>query len=248
MTDSERVTSVQERLLKLNTRLHVTDSMFVGDRNRMSQFLSRQGGLIHIDFWENGMCWHGQYLPNEDKVSLALYLWNDLRLNSNEIEKEIPEIQFPASRKKIEAGNQEYISWRWQEEVKNAVIRSKAEAELIELLSKNPIVNKLMTFHQLWDFGLSRQIGNYGGLMGNDLPRATIMDGDITVRTPEQALAYHVKGATECIGKGTAKEAVKFIENHLPEGIDWAEYQTLEQYEERVKKQEYFNKSKGSDK
>jgi hypothetical protein len=232
----EKVASIQDGLLKLNTKLTVSESMFVKDKNRMSQFLtSFADGSISIDFWENGMCWHSQFLFDADKVSLAAYLWNDLRLNSDEIEKQISEIKFPIQRKKIEISNQEYIKWHWQNEVDNIKYKSKSEVALIELLSKNNIVNKLMTFHQLWDFGLSRYIGASGKNLKNDLLRATITDEIIIVRTEQQAVMHNWQRAQDCIGQGSPKEAFILIVDNLPAGIDWAEYQTLEQHEQRTK-------------
>jgi hypothetical protein len=231
----EKVESIQGRLLKLGTKLIVTESMFVKDKNRMSQFLtSFQDGSISIDFWENGICWHSQFLFDTDKVSLAAYLWNDLRMSSDEIEKQISEIKFPISRKKIELSNQEYIKWHWQNSVDNTKYKSKNEVELVSLLSQDEKVNKLMTFHQLWDLGLSRYIGERGENLKNDLLRATITDDNIIVRTEQQALTHNWQGTKDCIGQGGPKAAYTLIVDNLPTNIDWAEYQTLEQYEQRT--------------
>lgn len=233
----EKVASIQDGLLKLNTKLAVTESMFVKDKNRMSQFLtSFADGSISIDFWENGMCWHSQFLFDTDKVSLAAYLWNDLRVNSDEIEKQISEIKFPVERKKIEISNQEYIKWHWQQQVDNTNYKSKNEIELVRLLSQDNRVNKLMTFHQLWDLGLSRYIGESGENLKNDLVRATITDDNIIVRTEQQAVTHIWDGTQECIGQGNPKEAYTLIVDNLPTDIDWAEYQTLEQYEQRTER------------
>ncbi len=231
----EKVTSIQDGLLKLNTKLTVTESMFVKDKNRMSQFYtSFADGSISIDFWENGMCWHCQFLFDTDKVSLAAYLWNDLRVNSDEIEKQISEIRFPVQRKKIEISNQEYIKWHWQNSVDNTKYKSKNEIELVRLLSQDNRVNKLMTFHQLLDLGLSRYIGENGDDLKNDLLRATITDDNIIVRTEKQAVTNIWDGTIDCIGQGNPEEAYKLIVDNLPSDIDWAEYQTIEQYEQRT--------------
>lgn len=231
----ERVASIQEGFLKLNTKLTVTENMFVKDRNRMSQFYtSFADGSISIDFWENGMCWHSQFLFDTDKVSLAAYLWNDLRANSDEIERQIAEIKFPVKRKKIEINNREYIKWHWQDAVDKAEFRSKNDIELVRLLSKDERVNKLMTFRQLWDLGFSRYIGESGEDLKNDLLRATITDDTIFVRTEQQATAAIWQGTQACIGQGGPEEAYALIVNNLPTDIDWGEYQTLEQYEQRT--------------
>lgn len=231
----EKVASIQDGLLKLNTRLTITESMFVKDKNRMSQFYtSFEDGSISMDFWENGMCWHSQFLFNIDKVTLAAYLWNDLRVNSDEIEKQISEIKFPVQRKKIEISNQEYIKWHWQNSINNTKYKSKNEIELVKLLSQDNRVNKLMTFHQLWDLGLSRYIGECGEVLKNDLLRATITDDNIIVRTEKQAVTRIWDGTIDCIGQGNPEEAYKLIVDNLPSDIDWAEYQTLEQYEQRT--------------
>lgn len=231
----DKSTSIQEGLLKLNTKLHVSESMFVRDRNRMSQFYtSFADGSTSIDFWENGMCWHSQFLYDKDKVSLAAYLWNDLRFNSDEIERQIPEIQFPIERKRIEISNQEYIKWHWQNLIHDTRFKSKNEVELIALLSNDKKVNKLMTFHQLEDFGLSRHIGAWGDNLKNDLLRTSLFDDQIIVRTEQQAIAHHSEGKFESVGKGSPQEAYAIIMDELPADIDWAEYQTLEQYEQRT--------------
>jgi hypothetical protein len=73
----------------------------------MSQFYtSFADSSSSIDFGEKGMCWHSQFLFDTDKVSLAAYLWNDLRVNSDEIERQIHEINFPIHRTKIQ-----FLNW-----------------------------------------------------------------------------------------------------------------------------------------
>lgn len=231
----EKIDSIQDGLVKLNSKLKLTESFFVKEKNRMSQFTSlADDGSIHIDFWENGICWHSQTLPNNQKVSLASYLWNELRFNSDEIERQIPEIQFPLKRKKIEISNVEYIKWHWQNLLDNTKYISQNEIELVKLLSKDSTTNKLMTFHQLWDLGLSRYIGEQGDELNNDLLRASITDDTIFVRTEEQAIQHNWRGTQDCLGQGNPKEAYKIILDNLPFDIDWAEYQTLEQYETRI--------------
>ncbi len=232
---SEKIDSIQDGLVKLNSELKLTENYFVKEKNRMSQFTSlADDGSIHIDFWENGICWHSQTLPNTQKVSLATYLWNDLRFNSDEIERQIPEIQFSLKRKKIEISNVEYIKWHWQNLLDNTKYKSQNEIELVKLLSKDSTASKLMTFYQLWDFGLSRYIGDMGDDLNNDLLRASITDETIVVRTEEQAIQHNWKGTQDCLGQGNPKEAYKIIIDNLPIDIDWAEYQTLEQYETRM--------------
>lgn len=227
--------SIQDGLLKLNSKLEINENLFVKDKNRMSQFTNLMGdGSIHIDFWENGICWHSQTLAGSEKVSLATYLWNELRLNSDEIETQIPEIKFPLKRKKIEISNIEYIKWHWQNLLDNTKYKTQNEIELLILLSKDHSASKLMTFYQLWDFGLSRFIGEQGEELKNDLLRATISDENIFVRTEEQAIQNNWKGTKDCIGQGNPQEACKLIVDNLPSDIDWAEYQTLEQYEKQM--------------
>lgn len=237
ITRPEKAMTIQEGLIKLNSRLTLIEDFVVTDKNRQSQiFTGSADGSTTIDFWENGMYWHSQALSDLSQVTIAIYLWNDLRTDSHEIEKEIPEIKFPLSRKKIEIANEEYIKWHWQNLTKTTEHRSANEIELIEFLRQNNTLNRLMTFHQLWDFGLSRNIGNYGDSLKNDLLRATIKDEIIEVRTEEQAIKHLWKGTNDCLGKGNPQEAYKLIVDNLPSNLSWAEYQTLEQFLERTQK------------
>jgi hypothetical protein len=160
-------------------------------------------------------------------------LWNDLRENSDIIEQQVPLVHFPTKRKQIEISNQHYIKWHWDNLVYG---ENKLESELIRLLKENAAITKLMTFHQLWDFGLSRYIGNYGDKLKNDLLRAKVQNHIIEVRTEEMAANDYGKGVQNSIGKGDAKIAYKFIVDNLPSDLGWAEYQTLEQFIKRTQK------------
>ena len=76
----------------------------------------------------------------------------------------------------------------------------------VELLKQNEVTNKLMTFNQLWDFGLSSYIGEYGEQPKNDLLRTTITDKKIVVKTEKQAINRIWKGEKESIGNGIPKK------------------------------------------
>ncbi|WP_343306974.1 hypothetical protein AAHN97_07660 [Chitinophaga niabensis] len=223
---------IQNELTRLNSRLPLENGFLISDKNRQSQIITGLAdGSISIDFWENGICWHTQLLKDIPAATNAAYLWNDIRENSGFIEKEIPSVLFPEKRKQIEISSQQYIKWHWQHLVYG---NTKTENEFIELLKDNSTITKLMTFHQLWDFGLSRHIGNYGNDLKNDLLRAKIQDKIIEVRTEEMARDDYGKGVHNCIGKGDAPTAYKLIVDNLPADLDWAEYQTLEQYLNRT--------------
>lgn len=225
---------IQNELEKLNSRLVLDHGYLLTDKNRQSQIqLGYVDGSISADFWENGICWHSQFFKDISSLTLAVYLWNDLRESSSFIEKKVPSVIFPDKRKQIEISNQQYIKWHWN----NLVYGDSAlESELISLLKTDSEVTKLMTFTQLWDFGLSRYIGNYGSNLKNDLLRAKIKDGVIEVRTEEMARNDYGKGEKKYIGKGDAKNAYKLLKENLPKDIGWAEYQTLEQYISRTEK------------
>ena len=228
--------SIQNELIKLNSRLTLEDGFVVADMNRQSQIMTGFiDGPISIDFWENGICWHSQFSTDLPAVTLAADLWNDIRENSDFIEKQIPLFRFPEKRKQIEKSNQEYIKWHWQNEVNR---ESPLGNELIKLLRENSTISRLMTFHQLWDFGLSSYIGRYGEHLKNDLLRAKVLDDIIEVRTEEMAANDYGKGAKNAIGKGDARTTYKLIVENLPSDLGWAEYQTLEQYIARTKKHE----------
>lgn len=236
ISQPERVESIQERLVNIGSDLTIEDSMFVKVDNRMSQLItSMADGTTNVDFWENGMCWHSFSTKNLDGVAKAIHLWNKERATSNFIENEITELIFPTKFKMIEKSNQDYIKWHWNDLIKNSSHRSKNEIKLIELLSENDLTNKLMTFNQLWDFGFSRYIGEFGEQLKNDLIRATIQENQITVKTEEQGVNSIWKGEKESIGSGTPHEAYELIIDNLPKDIGWAEYQTLEQYKQRIK-------------
>ncbi len=232
----EKVESIQERLIRIGSDLIIEDSMFVKVENRMSQLItSMADGTTNVDFWENGMCWNSYSTKNLDEIALVIHLWNKERGNSKTIENQITELTFPTQLKMIEKSNQDYIRWHWNNLIENSTHRSENEITLIKLLSKNDVTNKLMTFNQLWDFGLSRYIGEYGDELKNNLIRATIRESEVIVKTEKQAVNSIWKGEMESIGSGTPHKAYEIIIDNLPENIDWAEYQTLEQYKERIK-------------
>jgi hypothetical protein len=234
ITRPDKSLTIQNGLEKLNSRLVLQYGFLLTDKNRQSQIQAGYvDGSISADFWENGICWHSQFFNDITKLTFAVYLWNDLRECSTFIEKEISSVKFPEKRKQIEISNQKYIKWHWDNLVYGD---TTLESELISLLKRNSDVTKLMTFNQLWDFGFSRYIGNYGKDLNNDLLRAKIQDGIIEVRTEEMARNDYGKGVKNCIGKGDAKTAYKLIIDHLPTDLDWAEYQTLEQYISRTEK------------
>lgn len=234
ITRPDKSLTIQNELIKLNSRLTLEHGFVIADMNRQSQIMTGfEDGSISIDFWENGICWHSQFLRDLQTVTLAAYMWNDLRENSDVIEKQIPLIHFPEQRKQIEISNRQYIRWHWDNLVHSD---NNLENELIALLKENTTITKLMTFHQLWDFGLSRYIGNYGDNLKNDLLRAKVQDNIIEVRTEEMAANDYGKGEQNSIGKGDAKTAYKLIVDNLSSDLDWAEYQTLEQFIARTQK------------
>lgn len=236
ITRPDKSLIIQNELIRLNSRLSLEHEFIISDRNRQSQIITGfEDGSISVDFWENGICWHSQFLKDISIATIAVYLWNDIRENSNFIEKEISLVQFSDKRKQIEMSSQQYIKWHWQNLVHS---NTAAEIELIKLLKENSTIIKLMTFHQLWDLGLSRYIGNYGSDLKNDLLRAKIQDDIIEVRTEEMARDDYRKGEQNCIGKGDAQTAYRLIVDNLPTNTDWAKYQTLEQYLNRTAKSE----------
>ena len=236
ITRPEKSMTIQEGLIKLKSGLTLIEDFAVKKYNRQSQIYSfPDDNLVSIDFWENGICWHSQSNIDIPKATLAIYLWNDLRTNSIEIEKEIPDIRFSESRKRIEISNESYIKWHWQNLVDKTENKFANEKDLLKLLSRDSKVNKLMSFHQLWDFGLSRYIGEYGDSLKNDLLRAKIKENNVEVRTEEQAANRISNGSKDCLGKGDPKQAYKLIIENLPGDIGWAEYQTLDQFIDRTK-------------
>lgn len=236
VSQPEKVESIQERLLKIGSDLNIEDSMFVKVDNRMSQlFTSMADGTTNINFWENGICWHSFSTKNLDAIATAIHLWNKERATSNSIENEVAELTFPTQLKMIEKSNEDYIKWHWNNLINNSAHRSKNEIKLIKLLSKNKLTNKLMTFNQLWDFGLSRYIGDFGEQLKNDLIRATIQENKITVKREKQAVNSIWKGEKGSIGSGTPNEAYELIISNLPKDIGYAKYQTIEEYKQRIK-------------
>lgn len=236
VSSPEKVESIQEKLLSIGSDLIIEEQMFAKVDNRKSQLItSLANGTISVDFWENGICWHSYSTKNLEGAAIAIQLWNKERATSNFIENEISELAFPTSLKMIEKSNQDYIQWHWNNLITNSPYRSVNEINLIKLLSENELTNKLMTFNQLWDFGLSRYIGEFGDKLKNDLVRATIQENEITVKTAEQAVNSIWKGAKESIGSGSPFEAYELIIENLPKDISWAEYQSLEQYKQRIK-------------
>lgn len=234
----EKVNSIQDGLSKLTSKLIIIDNMLVVDRNRHSQIYSSfADDSISIDFWENGVCWHSAFLKDISKVSLALYLWNDIRTSSDRIEHEIPELKFPVKRKKIEKGNQEYIKWHWDNLVKTRNFQFAEETLLFELLAKDERINKLMTFDSLWYFGLSEYIGEYGNNLKNDLPLIEIRNERFHILSHEQA---NLKFKGELNDTKTVtdsyKKAYEFLQELLPTEISWAEYQTVEEFDSRINK------------
>jgi hypothetical protein len=234
ITRPDKSLTIQNELIKLNSKLTLEHGFVIADMNRQSQIMTGfEDGSISIDFWENGICWHSQFLKDLETVTLVAYLWNDLRENSDAIEKQVSLIHFPEKRKQIEISNQQYIKWHWDNLVYGD---NNLENELIGLLKESSTITRLMTFHQLWDFGLSRYIGNYGNNLKNDLLRAKVQDNIIEVRTEEMASNDYGKGEKSSIGKGNAKTAYKLIVDNLPSDLGWAEYQTVEQFIARTQK------------
>lgn len=220
---------IQEELIKLNSQIVLNTQSWVKEKNRYSQFNLHGEGRVYVDLWENGMCWYSRIYNDISQAARVLYLWNDVRANSNEIEQAMPGTVFPEERKMIEAGNEAYLAWRWQNYLAGDHLKD-SEAELIALLSQDEVTRRLMPFSQLWDIGLSRYIGDHGDDIKNDLLRARVVKDGFVVCTEDQADFSKNPGLKEYLGKGNAQQAFTIIKNNLPDDLGWAHYQTLEQY------------------
>lgn len=177
-----------------------------------------------VDFWENGINWMGvQGVSIPDQARL-LYYWNELRLDSTEIEDRVDGIRFPIARKKIEQGEEAYLDWFWQQQIRKDDARF---GQLIELLASHDRTCRLVSYIELRDLCLSRSIGEVNGVMLNDLPRIRITDEwEFEVRTPAMAVAeYNGEEPREFLGKGNAHEAFEIVLQNLPPDLGPAQYQ-----------------------
>ena len=177
----------------------------------------------YIDFWENGMKWLGVDEVHDDHVkAILLHFWLELRLNSEEIEKRVPGIEFPVSRKKIEEGEASFLDWYW----KNLLSRGDRRfGRLIELFASNDRTRRLMSFTRLRDFAFSNRIPPKEN--NSILPFVRITDNF------DYEVVIHMgivdeDGETQprrVVGKGNADQVYEMFLNYLPPNVGMARYE-----------------------
>lgn len=209
---------------ELNKCLHALGSNIVV-QDRMVTVGSRSCQVFgrYIDFWENGMKWMGvDNVKDIKQMADLMFYWLDIKLNSSEIEHLVPGINFPESRKKIEAGEEQFLDWYWQNLMER---RDRRFGPIIELFASNPRTRKLMSFTRLRDFGLSRIIPP--NEQRTDLPFVRINDNW------EYEVHVHIgildqdAGPRKCLGKGNADQAFEMVLAYLPGNVGVARYYDL---------------------
>lgn len=178
----------------------------------------------YIDFWENGMKWLGVDNVTDDRVkAILLHFWLELRLNSEEIERRVPGIEFPVSRKKIEEGEESFLDWYWQ----NLLARGDRRfGRLIELFASNERTRRLMSFTRLRDFAFSNRIPpNESNSL---LPFVRITDSyDFQVVICMGIVDED--GETQprrVVGTGNAEQVYEMVLNYMPPNIGMARYES----------------------
>lgn len=194
----------------------------VSMRNRQCQVFGK-----YLDFWENGMKWLGVDLVENERVrAILLHFWLELRLNSDEIEARVPNIQFPLSRKKIEEGEASFLDWYWQ----NLMARGDRRfGRLIELFGSNERTRKLMSFTHRRDFAFSNRIPPKDG--NSVLPFVRISDNfDYEVHVNIGIVDDDGNSQPRRIlGRGNAEEVYEMVLNYLPPNIGMARYEWYEE-------------------
>jgi hypothetical protein len=192
-------------------------------RNRSCQVFGR-----YIDFWENQMKWLGvDCVKDEREMAYLLHYWLELRLDSDEIERRIPGIEFPESRKKIEEGEASFLNWYWQ----NLLSRQdKRFGRLIELFASNERTRRLMSFTRLRDFMFSNRIPPKE--CGAPLPFVRITDNwEFEVHVNSFAIVDDEEDTVprSVLGKGNADQVFELVLNYLPPSVGMARYEWLEE-------------------
>ncbi len=212
---------INAELIKLGASFAVNGRR-IAVQNRSCQVFGR-----YIDFWENGMKWLGvDCVKNDKQMAELLYFWLDLRLNSTGIEQRVPNIQFPESRKKIEEGEDSFLSWYWDN------LRDKKDrrfGNLIDLFSKNERTRKLMSFTRLRDFIFSNRIPPLNH--NTPFPLVRITDNsDFEVHVNIGIVDDEgVTRPRRIVGKGTADEVFAIVLDCIPDNIGTARYEWIEE-------------------
>ena len=191
-------------------------------RNRHCQVFGR-----YLDFWENGMKWLGVDDIRDERVrAIVIHFWLELRLNSEEIERRVPGIQFPESRKKIEEGEASFLDWYWKNLMKRG---DRRFGKLIELFASNERTRNLMFFTRLRDFAFSNRIPPKDS--SSMLPFVRITDDfDFEVHV-NMGIVDDEDDAQprRILGKGNAKQVFEMVLNYLPPNIGMARYEWYEE-------------------
>lgn len=211
-------TELNKELRALGSNIVVTDRM-VTCGHRSCQVFGR-----YIDFWENGMRWMGvDNVQDIPQMATLLFYWLDLKLNSSDIEHLVPGISFPEGRKKIEAGEEQFLDWYWQNLIDR---RDRRFGRIIELFASNPRTRKLMSFTRLRDFGLSRIIPP--NEQRTDLPFVRINDNWEYEVHVHIGILDQESSPRKCLGKGNAEQAFEMVLAYLPGNVGVARYCDLQ--------------------
>ncbi len=173
------------------------------------------------------MRWLGVDDVADDRVkAILLHFWLELHLNSAEIEKRVPGIEFPVSRKKIEEGEASFLDWYWQN------LRSRGDrrfGKLIELFAANDRTRRLMSFTRLRDFAFSNRIPPKETV--NVLPFVRITD-NFDFEVVISMGIVDDEGQTQprrVVGIGNAEEVYEMVLNYLPPNVGMARYESVEE-------------------
>jgi hypothetical protein len=205
---------LNKELRALGSRIVVADRM-VTVGNRSCQVFGR-----YIDFWENGMKWLGvDGVKDIRQMAQLMICWLEKQMNSSAIEDQIPAIQFPESRKKMEAGEEQFLDWYWQNLIER---RDRRFGRIIELFANNPRTRRLMSFTRLRDFGFSRIIPPHE--QRTDLPFVRVNDNWEYEVHVHIGILDQESSPRKCLGKGNAEEAYQMVLDYLPGNIGTARY------------------------
>lgn len=177
----------------------------------------------YVDFWENGIEWLGVDGITDVKVQARLiFEWCERCANSEKMEALMPDVQFPLSRKKIEAGEIEFLDWHWEN------LKTKHDnrfAKIIDLFSKNEKTRRLMSYFHLRDFGLCSNIGEINGLRRHDLPCIRITDDwRYEVHNPNMKVVGGEKTNNNACRAASAQHAFEEVLRLLPPNVGTAKY------------------------
>jgi hypothetical protein len=212
--------ALNRELEAIGSEIRVQDR-YVSLRNRHCQVFGN-----YLDFWENGMKWLGVDDIRDIRVrAILIHFWLELRLNSEEIERRVPGIEFPVSRKKIEEGEASFLDWYWQ----NLMVRGDRRfGRLIELFGSNERTRRLMSFTRLRDFAFSSRIPPKES--SSVLPFVRITDNfDFEVHVNIGIVDDEADAQPRRIlGKGDAEEVYELVLSYLPPNIGMARYEWME--------------------